>query len=59
MPAEIHGNEKNNARSDSSNEQEAENLSSSNFLWTDINSFQCAREVFCDVRGSHNDHKIQ
>jgi hypothetical protein len=37
---------------------EVGHLLSSNFLWTDINSFQHVCEVFCDVQGPQSDHNF-
>jgi uncharacterized membrane protein len=44
--------------SESGNKQGVGHLSSSNFSWTDINSFQSVREMFCDVKGPQSGHNF-
>jgi hypothetical protein len=58
MPVEAHESESDDARSESGNEQAVGHLSSSDFSWTDINSFQSVPEVFCDVQGSQSVHDL-
>jgi hypothetical protein len=58
MPVETYESENENVRSESGNEQAVGHLSSSNLAWTDINSFQSIREVFCDVQGPQSGHNL-
>jgi hypothetical protein len=58
VPPESHESESDNARSECGNEQGVGNLMSSDFSWTDINSFLGVRGVSCDVQGPQSDHNF-
>jgi uncharacterized membrane protein len=58
MPVETYESESDDARIENGNEQAVGHLSSSDLSWTDINSFQSVREVFCDVQGPQSGHSF-
>jgi hypothetical protein len=55
----MYESESDNVRSDSGSEQALGHLLSSNFSWTDINSFQSVCEVFCDVQEPQSGYSVK